>query len=474
MALPTLPLSGRPLADVSVYSVQRRSVERHKRPWITRWSVNGRQRSRAFRTKSEAERFRSGLLVAVQSGEAFDEATGEPLSWQPLPDQVRAHEWARRWLAEQWPEWAPRTRVSAVEALTRLVPLLVAPTAPAPPTTLRSYLASSLRPDGSGRDDEAERWLEQWCLQLGQLSRPVLAVVDRRLVVRDDGEPLGPATAGRFRKVSRACIRRAVELGILDADPWPPPPRGRSKRKATRITRTASIRSLPDPATMATVIDAIASHQPASRTYRVMTAVAYYAGLRPSEVVMIRARALELPENGWGRIDVTEADVAFDQPGEPKTGPRSVPIPRQLVDLLQDWVDERGYSGDDLLFRTRTGRRPTASNWSRAFQRALRESGCSPLRIYDCRHAAATTWLGAGVPLGEVAKRMGHSVETLVSTYVGALAGDETFANERIEAVLAGPKKSSASRGAHPQATERPGRLPLKRSTSRLWTTSST
>src|SRR5580658_5689631 len=234
MALPTLPLTGRPLADVAVFSVQRRSGDRHKRPWITRWSVNGRQRSRSFRTKSEAERFRSGLLVAVQSGEGFDDATGEPVSWQPLPDQVQAHVWARLWLAEQWPEWAPRTRVSAVEALTRLVPLLVAPTAAPAPATLRSHLASSLRPDGTELDDEAEAWLTEWCLQLGQLSRPILAAVDQRLVMRDDGEPLGPATAGRFRKVSRACIRRAFELGILDADPWPPPPRGRSKRKATR------------------------------------------------------------------------------------------------------------------------------------------------------------------------------------------------------------------------------------------------
>ena len=72
------------------------------------------------------------VLVAVQSGEAFDDVTGEPVSWQPLPDQMQAHAWARRWLAEQWPEWAPRTRVSAVEALTRLVPLLVAHGSPPP------------------------------------------------------------------------------------------------------------------------------------------------------------------------------------------------------------------------------------------------------------------------------------------------------------------------------------------------------
>jgi len=58
------------------------------------------------------------------------------------------------------------------------------------------------------------------------------------------------------------------------------------------------------------------------------------------------------------------------------------------------------------------------------------------MRIYDCRHAAATTWLRAGVPLGEVAKRMGHSVETLVSTYVGALDTDEELANTRITAAL--------------------------------------
>lgn len=58
------------------------------------------------------------------------------------------------------------------------------------------------------------------------------------------------------------------------------------------------------------------------------------------------------------------------------------------------------------------------------------------MRVYDIRHAA-TTWLAAGAPLGEVARRMGHSVETLVSTYVGALTGDEQVANQRIDDALA-------------------------------------
>lgn len=160
------------------------------------------------------------------------------------------------------------------------------------------------------------------------------------------------------------------------------------------------------------------------------------------------AEGAELPGKGWGRIHVTEADIDFDEPGEPKTGQRAVPIPPVLVNLLRSWIDKNEFLDDDLLFRTRTGARPSGSNWSRTLHLAQEKCGCPQLRVYDCRHAAATTWLRAGVPLGEVAKRMGHSVETLVSTYVGALEGDEQLSNERIEAALAGsvelPKRRAA------------------------------
>lgn len=72
----------------------------------------------------------------------------------------------------------------------------------------------------------------------------------------------------------------------------------------------------------------------------------------------------------------------------------------------------------------------------RALKRAYEIVGHPRMRVYDCRHAAATTWLRAGVPLRTVAMRLGHSVETLVSTYVGALEADEAIANERIDAAL--------------------------------------
>ena len=266
------------------------------------------------------------------------------------------------------------------------------------------------------------------------MNREVLAEVERQLSLSDSGRPLAMSTAGRYRKVAHACIRRAVELDQIEADPWPPAPRGRNRRKARRKRTAVDVRVLPSPETMVAVIDAIPSHQPGSRIYQVMTAVSYYAGLRPSEVVMLRPRALNLSATGWGSIEVVEADIDYDEPGEPKTDYRTVPIPPRLVELLRSWIDEHELgpalccSGPGTIGgrRRRTGRGRCIGPTGR--------SGHPPMRVYDLRHAAATTWLRAGVPLGEVARRLGHSVETLVSTYVGALQGDDIAANKLIDA----------------------------------------
>jgi hypothetical protein len=56
---------------------------------------------------------------------------------------------------------------------------------------------------------------------------------------------------------------------------------------------------------------------------------------------------------------------------------------------------------------------------------------CVPICV-PSRRAIADVGSGSG----RGGQAHGHSVETLVSTYVGALDGDETVANERIGAVL--------------------------------------
>jgi integrase len=377
------------------------------------------------------------LLQAVQAGGRFDVDSGEPESWQPALRDVGVHEWARRWLGEQWSEWQPRTQTSATEALARFITIAIELSAK-PPEGLRVYLYTALAPGSeSGRDVRLEKWMDRHCLTLGDLDRDRVAGIDRKLAAKLDGSPMAANTANRIRIVARACVQAAVDAGAVAVDVWPQRSRTRARRKVARTNRSVDVRALPGPAVMAVAIDAIVTHQPGSRAFRVMTAVAYYAGLRPSEVVMLRVRSTVLPTEGWGRLEVTEADISFDEPGEPKTGPRSVPIPPVLVAMLSEWVDQNNLTDRDLLlFRTRNDTRPSGSNWIRAWHRALASVGQKPLRVYDCRHAAATTWLRAGMPLAETARRLGHSVETLVSTYVGALDDEEHIANQRVDTIL--------------------------------------
>ena len=100
----------RPHQQIDIFAIQERRAHSKAKPWIVRWRVDGRFRSRSFRTRAEADRYRSQLVAAATSGEAFDIDSGEPVTWGGSAGDLSVFEWAQRWLAEQWPEWQPRTR----------------------------------------------------------------------------------------------------------------------------------------------------------------------------------------------------------------------------------------------------------------------------------------------------------------------------------------------------------------------------
>jgi hypothetical protein len=109
--------------DVRVWAIQDRSSHpRISKPWVVRWMVDDKRYSKSFRTRAEGDRYRSRLLVAQQDGERFDRQTGCPASWLPQGGDTPVHMWARRWVAEQWPEWQPRTRREDVYSLSRFIP----------------------------------------------------------------------------------------------------------------------------------------------------------------------------------------------------------------------------------------------------------------------------------------------------------------------------------------------------------------
>jgi len=229
---------------VRVYGVQdRRSTVQAKLPWVVRYTIDGRHRSKSFRTRAEAERYRGPLLQAVHAGERFDVTTCEPESWQmPLRD-VRVHEWSRRWLADQWQEWQPRTRASATEALARFITIAVEHGAK-PPEGLRVYLHTALAPGSeAARDAQHEKWMAKNCLPLGELDRERIADIDRKLGLKLDGSPMAANTANRIRIVARASVQAAIEAGAIAADAWPQRSKTRARRKVARTRRSVDVRA---------------------------------------------------------------------------------------------------------------------------------------------------------------------------------------------------------------------------------------
>lgn len=440
-----------PLQKIAVWKLRdRRSSRPTARPWVVAWKVDEVARSRAFATKAEAEQFRSQLIVARTAGVRFCARTGLPEAMLRPAQTPTVFDWAVRWIDTEWDTAEPRTRLALVESLAWFVAAAHRTDAPAlkplADQRFRRYLRDVLAPAAGGQDRTKtwrpvrnaafDRRLANHVLRLDELDADQLTRIEVALRTGVDGRPRR-VSGQRHVKNAKRCVRRAVDLGVLAADPWPRPKKGEDARKAVKQQvqrRRDEIGLLPNRAQALVALDAMVSHQPSSRQYHVMSRVILDAGLRPSEVIDLAVDALTLPDTGWGLVVVSQADVARAEPGEPKTGERRVPLHPDTVALLRDWC--AGRTG--FLFRTRSGRRPTLSNWWRCLTGGCARVALVKLSPYDLRHIAATTMVNAGVPIGEAAERLGHSPEELLRTYVHALAGDAELANRRLEAAFAG------------------------------------
>jgi integrase len=119
-----------------------------------------------------------------------------------------------------------------------------------------------------------------------------------------------------------------------------------------------------------------------------------------------------------------------------------VPIPPELVVILQEHLEEFGTAPDGRLFRTASGGMiyDITQAWATARTLGLDpEQVASPLaaRPYDVRHAAVSLWLNGGVAPTDVADRAGHSVEMLLRVYAKCIDGSEAAANRKIDEALA-------------------------------------
>ena len=84
--------------------------EKRPKPYLVKWTVSGRHKTRAFRTKAEAQKFHRRLQRALEDGLDFSSSTGLPVSWtKSLTSFVSC---AEEFVAMKWGSPSPRSRES--------------------------------------------------------------------------------------------------------------------------------------------------------------------------------------------------------------------------------------------------------------------------------------------------------------------------------------------------------------------------
>ncbi|MFJ6523990.1 tyrosine-type recombinase/integrase [Streptomyces longwoodensis] len=450
--------------DVKVWGVRKRNTK--KSSYDVRWTVAGNVFSEQFRTKGLADHYRSKLLQAAHAGEEFATGTGLPDSMVEKAASMTWYAFALKYLAMKWPHAAPNTRNGINESLTAVTMALLDERPGQPPEdlirrALRNWAFVLPGPD-ERRDlppdvANALHWVAKASRPLSDLGDAAIgrAVLDS-LRLKLDGTAAAAETVRRKRRTLVNALHYAVDLGEFKENPitsirW----------KKPKVVGEVDPRVVANPVQARSLLTAVSYvggyGRARGRRLVGLFACMYYGALRPAEAVGLTNADLKLPETGWGTLLLnrtrpsvgkqwTDSGETHDDRGlknRPSEEVRLVPVPPQLVTLLQQHLDTFGTAEDGRLFTNERGGVVGSSTYYRVWQeaRALAlppAAVASPLaaRPYDLRHSALSTWLNSGVDPTEVAERAGNSVEVLLSRYAKCLDGRQEVANRKIEELL--------------------------------------
>lgn len=432
---------------INIWAIQNRTSGGARKPYVVRWTVDGKPRSRAFGRKKEADAYVARLKVAQLDGAQFSTFTGEPVSWGGTSGStVSVAAWCQQWFDREAPTMKPRSRTSLAESFSRALPFMVRPSAPEPPADIRPQIRRWLDDFSSvgvpaGRSAMPD-YLRRWSLPLGELDKTTcieaFSAMSRR-VSTHRGAKTGVVSAtvrNRYRACMSQVLAAAVEEGLLDEQLWPAAPKGKRRVSQQPKQRTIDVKKLPTVAQALECVGMMSNRQPQSEAFVILGTIMALAGLRPSEAIALCIENIELPDEGWGRIDVLESantpgqfTLPDERIGSTKTGiNRYVPIPPRLVAALRDYIGDRT---EGLVAPSREGTPVLLGSWERAWKHIRPNDDWV---LYSLRHACATAWIRAN-PGGikEIARRLGHSPAVLTERYAGVFDDDEERMNGLIE-----------------------------------------
>jgi integrase len=455
--------------DVRVFKLE--VYEGKKRTtFYVRWKVGGKRQCEVFEHFAQADAFRSELITAARKGEAFDVASGLPLSkLKAKRSKVTWYEFAIEYADRRWPRVSASQRKNTAQVLMTVTVVLCSGTAhdfdPVKVrTALREWAFNRERRDDAPADVAAVlAWAKRAAPSMSvwtdtEVIRAALDAVATTLT----GKSAASSSVRRDRSILSNVLTSAVERKVLDTHPFTV-----VKVDKVKSSRAVDKRCLLNPRQAKALLDWVKARPRNGATLHAFFAVLYYAGLRPEEAVMLRVQDLTLPEDGWGEIlahtaaaevgrQWTDSGKRRDErkqlKGRDRGEVRPVPAHPALCRILRAYIAHpnprskeppKPLKRTDHLFRGERGGDLAGIVYHRNWQKARNEVLApdeldSPLgrRVYDLRHTCLTTWLNSGVPAAQVAAWAGNSVPVLLATYVNCISGSEEALKRRIEDAL--------------------------------------
>lgn len=367
----------------------------------------------------------------------------------------------------RWPTATAKTREGIADGLAAVTLALVGQGQKMPSSEeLRLAFRWAVIPKNAELDppeelEDAYGWISKKSLLVSSLEDPkILRDGQYRISFKLDGTPAAGETARRRRRALNTAVEYAIERKLLTENPLTAIKKVKSA-SSDRVDPRVLVNKTQAAQLLALVSYVGTWDRKKGRRLVGFFAVMYFAGLRPSEAVGLRKADCFLPEKGWGVLTLhdthpmsgkqwTDSGERHDKRGlksrEAKED-RPVPIPPPLVAVLRTHLERFGTAKDGRLFTNERGGLVGSSTYWRVWRDA-REYALPPDlqasilggRPYDLRHTCITTWLNAGVPVAEVARRVGNSPEVIHRVYEGCIYGQEEAMNQKIESELDWPE----------------------------------
>lgn len=449
--------------DVRIWAIEPIARKRGT-TYRVRWVVAGERFGETFGTFALADSHRSKLVTASREGEAFDVETGLPASMRR--DEVEVKSWfefACEYADMKWDDSSPKYRKSLAESLMTITVPMLRSTYSGEPVVLRTALKIAFNKNARDRDQTPEvkhalSFAAKASRNVGDLADPaVLRAVLRALELKLDGQRAATNTV----RIRRTTLVNAITYAVVERKLLQSNPLGTvTTKKRKFVLHEVDPRSVVNPIQARTLLNAVEETGKPGPPLVAFFALMYYAALRPEEALNLKKPDLDLPESGWGDLNLgsarPEVDESWTDSGQAsEEGPlkhrteeegRKVPCSPELTAILHDHLSRFGTAPDGRLFRGardggRVGSTVYGRVWAAARARAFTaEVAAGPLakRPYDLRHAAVSTWLNGGVEPTRVAKWAGHSLSVLLRVYAKCLDGGEQTARDRVAKALGG------------------------------------